>query len=56
MGKEWQEFEEGPTVKIYFDSLRGTHKKYANDCIHRIGFKKYTSRHDRLAIEMNKLF
>ena len=53
-------FEEGPKANIHVDLLRATLKKILNwktldfDGIHRFWFKKFTSIHDRLAIEINR--
>ena len=60
MGKELEGLEEGPKVKIHVDSLRTKLKKIPNwktpghDGIHGFWFKKFTSIHDSLAIEMNR--
>ena len=57
--KELEELEEGPKPEIHTDLLKTTLKKVSNwktpdhDGIH--GFwSKFTSIHDRLALEMNK--
>ena len=61
MGKELEGLKEEPKVKIYINSLRTTLKKISNwrtpghDGIHEFCFKKFTSSHDRLAIEMNRM-
>ena len=52
--------EEGPKAEIHTDLLKTTLKKISNwktpghDGIHGFWFKKFTSIHDRLALEMNK--
>ena len=52
--------EEGPLTKIHPDRLKGKFTKIANwktpslDGIHGFWFEKFTSQHDRLAMEMNK--
>ena len=57
MGKELG--IEGPKVKLHIYSLRKTFKntKLQNawhDGIHGLSFKKFTSNHDRLALEINR--
>ena len=58
--RELEKLEEGPKAKIHTDLLRPTLKKLSNwktpghDCIHDFWFKKFTSVHDRLVLEMNK--
>ena len=53
-------FKKGPKAEIHIDLLKTTLKKLSNwktprhDGIHRFRFKKFTSIHDRLALEMNK--
>ena len=54
------ELEEGLKAQIHTDLLKTTLKKVSNwktpghDGIHGFWFKKFTSIHDRLALEMNK--
>ena len=58
--RELEELEEGPKAEIHTDLLKTTLKKVSNwktpdhDGIHDFWFKKFTSIHDRLALEMNK--
>ena len=58
--KELEQLEEGPKTEIHTDLLRMTLKKVSNwktpghDGIHGFWFKKFTSIHDRLVLEMNK--
>ena len=58
--RELEQLEEGPKAEIYTDLLRTTLKKVSNwktpghDGIHGFWFKKFTSIHDRLVLEMNK--
>ena len=60
MTKELEWLEEGPKVEIHIDLLKITLKKISNwktpghDGIHSFWFKKFTSIHDRLALEMNR--
>ena len=60
MEKELQGLEEAPKAKIRLNLLRATLKKVPNlktpghDGIHGYWFKKFTTIHDRLAIEMNR--
>ena len=58
--RELEQHEEGPKAEIHTDLLRTTLKKVSNwktpghDGIHGFWFKKFTSIHDRLVLEMNK--
>ena len=58
--RELEQLEEGPKAEIHTDLLRTTLKKESNrktpghDGIHGFWFKKSTSVHDRLVLEMNK--
>ena len=58
--KELEQLEEGPKAEIHADLLRTALKKVSNwetpghDGIHGFWFKKFTSIHDRLVLEMNK--
>ena len=58
--KRTRTFEEGPKSEIHTELLKTTLKKVSNwktpghDGIHGFCFKKFTSIHDRLALEMNK--
>ena len=58
--RELEELEEDPKAEIHADLLKTTLKKVSNwkrpchDRIHGFWFKKFTSIHDRLALEMNK--
>ena len=58
--RELEQLEEGPKTEIHIDLLKTTIKKVSNwktpgyDGIHGFWFKKFTSIHDRLALEMNK--
>ena len=58
--RELEELEEGPKAEIHTDLLKTTLKKVSNwktpghDGIHGFWFRKFTSIHDRLALEMNK--
>ena len=60
MTKELEGLEEGPKVELPRDLLKTTLKKISNwktpghDGIHSYWFKKLTSIHDRLALEMNR--
>ena len=60
MTGELEGLEEGPKVEIHSDLLKTTLKKISNwntpghDGIHGFCFKKFTSIHGRLALEMNK--
>ena len=57
---ELEELDEGPKAEIHTDLFKTTLKKMTNrktpshDGIHGFWFKKFTSIHDRLALEMNK--
>ena len=57
---ELEELEEGPKAEIHTDLLKTTLKKVSNwktpdhDGIHGFWFKKFTSIHDRQALQMNK--
>ena len=58
MEKKLQILEKGPKAKIHLDLLRAALKKYQIGKLQAMmaymdsGFKKITSVHDRLAIEM----
>ena len=58
--RELEQLKEGPKVEIHTGLLKTTLKKVSNwktpghDGIHGFWFKKFTSIHDRLALEMNK--
>ena len=58
--RELEQLEEGAKAEIHNDLLRTTLKKVSNwktpghDRIHGFWFKKFTSIHDRLVLEMNK--
>ena len=58
--RKLEQLEEGPKAEIYTDLLKTTLKKVSNwktpghDGIHGFWFKKFTSIHNRLALEMNK--
>ena len=58
--RELEGLEEGPKMEIHIDLLRTTLKRISNwkapghDGIHGFWFKKFTSIHDRLALEMNR--
>ena len=58
--RELDGLEEGPEMEIHVDLLRTTLKRISNwkkpgyDGIHGFWFKKFTSIHDRLALEMNR--
>ena len=58
--KEFEGLEEGSKVEIHSDLLKTTRKKKSNrkapghDEIHGFWFKKFTSIHDRSALEMNR--
>ena len=57
--RELEELKEGPIAEIHIEILKKTLKKISNwktpghDGIHGFWFKKFTSIHDRLALEMN---
>ena len=59
MTRELEGLEEGPKGSIHTELLKKTLKKISNwktqghDGIHRFWFKKFTTIHDRLALEMN---
>ena len=58
--RKLQRLEEGLKAEIHIDLLKTTLKRYqiektpGYDGIHGFWFKKFTSIHDRLALEMNK--
>ena len=60
MTRELEGIEEGPKVEINIDLLKTTLKKISNrktpghDGIHGFWFKKFTSIHDRLVLDMNR--
>ena len=59
MTKELEGLEEGPKVEIHIDLLKralkiSKWKTLGHDGIHGFWFKKFTSIHDRLALEMNR--
>ena len=60
MTRELEGLEEGLKAEIHMDLLRKTLKKISNwktpghHGIHGFWFKKFTSIHDRLALEMNR--
>ena len=60
MTKELKGLEEGSKAEIHIDLLKTTLDKISNwktpvhDGIYGFWFKKFTSIHDRLALEMNK--
>ena len=60
MTRELEGLKEDPKAEIYTNLLKTTLKKISNwktsghDGIHGFWFKKFTSIHDRLALEMNK--
>ena len=60
MTRELEELEEGLKVEIHIKLLKTTLKKISNwktpgyDGIHGFWFNKFTSIHDRLALEMNR--
>ena len=60
MTRELEEHEEGPKVEIHIELPKKTLKKTSNwktpghDGIHGFWFKKFTSIHDRLELEMNR--
>ena len=60
MARELEELEESPKAEIHTDLLKMTLKKVSNwktpghDGIHGFWFKKFTSIHDGLSLEMNK--
>ena len=60
MTSELEGLEEGPREEIHIELLKKTLKKISNwktpghDGIYRFWFKKFTSIHDRLVLEMNR--
>ena len=60
MTREIEGLGEGPKAEINIELLKNTLKKISNwktpghDGIHEFWFKKFTSVHDRLALEMNR--
>ena len=58
--RELEQLKEGPKAEIHTDLLRTTLEKVSNwktpghDGIHGFWFKKFTSIHERLVLEMNK--
>ena len=58
--RELEGLEEGPKTEIHIDLLKTTLKRISNwktpghDGIHGFWFKKFTSIHGRLALEMNR--
>ena len=58
--RELEGLEEGPKTEIHIDLLKTTLKRIPNwktpghNGIHCVWFKKFTSIHDRLALEMNR--
>ena len=58
--RQLEGLEEGPKAEIHIELLKKTLKKISNwktpgiDGIHGFWFKKFTSIHDRLALEMNR--
>ena len=59
--KELEGLEEGPKAEIHIDLLKKTQKipnskAPGHDKIHGFWFKKFTSIHERLALDMNKCF
>ena len=60
LAKESDALEKGPKAEIHIDLLRTILKKISNwktpghDGIHGFCFKKFTSIHERLALEMNR--
>ena len=60
MTRELERLKEGPKVEIYIELLKKTLKNISNlktpghDGVHGFWFKKFTSIHDRLALEMNR--
>ena len=60
MTRELEGLEEDPKAEIHIELLKKTLKKISNwktpghDGIHAFWFKKFTSIHDRLALEMNR--
>ena len=59
MTRKLEGLEEGPKVEIHIELLKNTLEEISNwktpghDGIHGFWFKKFTSIHDRLALEMN---
>ena len=60
MTRELEGLKEGPKAEIHIELLKKTLKKISNwktpgqDGIHGFWFKKFTSIHDRLVLEMNR--
>ena len=60
MTRELERIEEGPKAEIHIELLMKTLKKISNwktpihDGIHGFWFKKFTSIHGRLALEMKR--
>ena len=59
MAKELEGLDEGPKAEINIDFLKTTQKKSnwktpGHDGIDGFWFKKFTTIHDRLALEMNR--
>ena len=60
MTRELKGLEEGPKTEIHIDLLKTTLKRISNwktpshDGIHGLWFKKFTSIHGRLTLEMNR--
>ena len=60
MTRELEGLKEGPKVEMHIDLRKTTLKRVPNlktpghDGIHGFWFKKFTSIHDRLALEMNR--
>ena len=60
MTRELEGLEEGPKAEIHIELLKKTQKKISHwktpghDGIHGFWFKKFTSIHDRLSLEMNR--
>ena len=60
MGKELEGLAESPKVEIYLESLRTTLKRVTNwktlgqQSRHGFGFKKLTSIHQRLALQLSR--
>ena len=60
MAKKFEGLDEGTKAEIHIDLLRMTLKKYqigsmsGHDGIHGFWFKKFTTTHETLALEMNR--
>ena len=60
IARELEELEEGPRADIHIDLLKTTQKGIPNwkmpghDGIHGFWFKKFSSIHDRVALERNR--